>query len=736
MKKSLLGLSIAVTLIPVAVMTAFIVMMGADISKTAKKEFQAAAVESAKQAIMDIRQMCDVISVSDEISFKAARKAAVEAVEALGKASLSENTVKRYVKNQDNSTFSHEREMRLLKLGNHLVDSASLDDESGAVANVLASLKERFGCDFSILAKIGDSNDMLRVATTLVTDDGETMVGTYIPAISEDGWINPVIDSLINGSEYSGMAYAGLSAMSANYIPLKDESGAVIGAIFYGGKKKTMAELEKLLRSFPVGETGTIWVVDDSDSRNPILRISGADPSSEDVYIQNERSNAYKDFLNKTVAKCKLMRQGEIAIEIIPFTNEKKSSSVKIVTYTYYAAWNWIIGTVADAAEYSGSEAVLSAQIGTLTRKIVFVGIFFTILAISLAWFLASKMARPVKTLMRVTQAHSEGDMKRAALLLGELSTSKSVSVAEFSTLTEAMLDMTKRMSELIALVGVDGGRIASSSSEISKMVFELENISENENLSMRRVAKTGDGISISSEAVKRAARVSAAGVERTLSISRAGGEGLSLLKKNYDALTVAADTVVKRLDLISGNSEKITEVVFAINDLSRRINLLSLNASVEAEKAGELGLGFGVVARRIRKLADKTSKAAQDMESIIRQMRGSVNSGVMEMDKFDSRMRQSSRIIIETASSLTRMISDIEKIGPKFEDIASRVASLSNVAQSVSDAMNELEESSEKAGDRAAKFKDSNAALDGTASILLAEVSRFKISSEEGADL
>ena len=733
MKKSLLGLSVAVTIIPVAAMSAFIAVMGADIAKTANKQFQAAAVESAKQAIIDIRQMCDVIGKSDEYSISIARDSVLKAISDIGDASLSDYIVKRYVKNQDNTTFSHERDIRLLKLGSQVVDPASLNDDNNIIEKALHSLKDRLGCDFSILVKMENSNDMLRVATTLVSEDGESLIGTYIPATSDDGWSNPVIRAMLEGREYSGVTYVNGYAMSSNYIPLKNGEGKLIGAVFYGGKRKTMAELEKLLRSFPVGETGSVWIVDDSDSKNPVLRISGHEPSGGDVYLQNERSTAYRDFLRNAVAKCKYMRSGEIAVEIIPFSTDKKTSSVKIVTYTYYAPWHWIIGTVSDAAEYSGSEAVLTDQIRLLTRKIVIVGMSFTILAIALAWVLASRMARPIRSLMRVSQAHSEGDMLGAENMLEDISASRGIVMSEFSELTSAMLDMTRRLSGLIASVGDDGRRISSNASEISRMVLELEEISGNENVSMRRVVKTGAGISASSDDIMRAAKVSAAGVERTLSISRAGGESLSLLKKNYDALTIAAETVVKRLSLISENAEKITEVVTAINDVSRRINLLSLNASVEAEKAGELGLGFGVVARQIRKIADNTSRASQNMESIIRQMRGSVNSGVMEMDRFDSRMRQSSRIIIETAGSLTRVVSDIEKIGPKFEDIASRISQLALSAQGVSDAMEDLEESAEKAGDRADKFKRSNAELDATANILLEGVSHFKTFSKEG---
>jgi len=277
--------------------------------------------------------------------------------------------------------------------------------------------------------------------------------------------------------------------------------------------------------------------------------------------------------------------------------------------------------------------------------------------------------------------------------------------------------------------IGRDGESVSERASKISEIAADLENISSMENSSMNRVVRTGGLITTSSDEINRAVRVSAAGVDRTLAISRAGGDNLSLLKKNHDALNAAADTVVKRLSVISGNAEKITELVNAINDVSRRTNLLSLNASVEAEKAGEAGLGFAVVARQVRKLADKASRASEDIEQIAKQLQSAVNSGVMEMDKFDSKMRQSSRIIIETANSLSRAIADIEAIGPKFEDIASRITILSDGAMKVSATMVDLGASSVRAVERISEFKSANSTLDSTAENLIGEVSLFKIS-------
>ena len=80
--------------------------------------------------------------------------------------------------------------------------------------------------------------------------------------------------------------------------------------------------------------------------------------------------------------------------------------------------------------------------------------------------------------------------------------------------------------------------------------------------------------------------------------------------------------------------------VVTTITKVADQTNLLSINAAIEAEKAGEYGRGFLVVAREIRRLADQTAVATLDIENMVRHMQDAVSAGVMQMDKFSDEVR------------------------------------------------------------------------------------------------
>ena len=104
--------------------------------------------------------------------------------------------------------------------------------------------------------------------------------------------------------------------------------------------------------------------------------------------------------------------------------------------------------------------------------------------------------------------------------------------------------------------------------------------------------------------------------------------------------LAESTASISAKLGMIREKAGNINVVVTTITKVADQTNLLSINAAIEAEKAGEYGRGFLVVAREIRRLADQTAVATLDIERMVRQMQDAVSAGVMEMDKFTDEVR------------------------------------------------------------------------------------------------
>ena len=133
--------------------------------------------------------------------------------------------------------------------------------------------------------------------------------------------------------------------------------------------------------------------------------------------------------------------------------------------------------------------------------------------------------------------------------------------------------------------------------------------------------------------------------------------------------------------------------VVTTITKVADQTNLLSLNAAIEAEKAGDYGRGFGVVATEIRRLADQTAVATNDIEQMVKEMQSAVAAGVMGMDKFSEEVRQGVQVVQQVSEELSQIIQHVQALAPNFVIVSEGMQSQSLGALQISDALSQLTE-------------------------------------------
>jgi methyl-accepting chemotaxis protein WspA len=156
--------------------------------------------------------------------------------------------------------------------------------------------------------------------------------------------------------------------------------------------------------------------------------------------------------------------------------------------------------------------------------------------------------------------------------------------------------------------------------------------------------------------------------------------------------------------------------------------NLLSINAAIEAEKAGEYGRGFLVIAREIRRLADQTAVASLEIEQVVKGMQLSVSSGVMEMDKFTKSVETGVTEIASISSQLAEIISSVKGISERFGQVAEGMQAQSQGAEQIRDAMNQVAEGAARSEAGLDDFHAATANLEQAAAGLQAEIARFTL--------
>ena len=180
--------------------------------------------------------------------------------------------------------------------------------------------------------------------------------------------------------------------------------------------------------------------------------------------------------------------------------------------------------------------------------------------------------------------------------------------------------------------------------------------------------------------------------------ISRQAADALAISTKAVEQ----ADETNKIVSGLAQAAQKIGDVVKLINNIAEQTNLLALNATIEAARAGEAGRGFAVVASEVKSLATQTSKATDEISGQIAEVQNSTTSAVNVIEAISqtiSRINEISAAIaasVEEQSSVTQNISENMQVAAKgVSDINSSMNEIANAAQSVDAATRKVKDAS-----------------------------------------
>ena len=190
------------------------------------------------------------------------------------------------------------------------------------------------------------------------------------------------------------------------------------------------------------------------------------------------------------------------------------------------------------------------------------------------------------------------------------------------------------------------------------------------------------------------------------------GQTGLVRMSATMEKMEAASAAIAQKLAAINSKVNNITTVVTTINKVADQTNLLSLNASIEAAKAGEFGQGFAVVAREIRRLADQTAVATLDIEQMVKEMQSAVAGGVMEMDKFNEEVRGGVSQVSHINSQLGQVIASVLDLRERFEPASEGMRQQSLGASQINEAMGRLTANAAQTSASLGEFKQATERL------------------------
>jgi methyl-accepting chemotaxis protein WspA len=228
----------------------------------------------------------------------------------------------------------------------------------------------------------------------------------------------------------------------------------------------------------------------------------------------------------------------------------------------------------------------------------------------------ARSISRPVGFAARVAAQVATGD------LTGRLETTR---VDETGALLTALRAMIDSLTLLLGQVKRSSLQLTDTATRISTAaraqeanVADVSSSTHQITAAVRQISATGQELGRTMNDVSEKAAETAA-------VADLGQRSLKGMDDTMRQLAQASEAISDRLEVISEKAENISGVVLTITKVADQTNLLSLNAALEAAKAGQFGLGFAVVAREIRRLADQTAVGTLDIEQMVRAMQTAV---------------------------------------------------------------------------------------------------------------
>ena len=298
---------------------------------------------------------------------------------------------------------------------------------------------------------------------------------------------------------------------------------------------------------------------------------------------------------------------------------------------------------------------------------------------------LTRRIVKPIDEAVKATEQVASGDLSV------QLSSDDH---GETGKLLSALARMVDYLNKLIGQVRTSTETLLQTGDRLSRMTHsQRQEIKQLGTTTLQIAAATQEITATSEELLKTMGNISS-GADVTAELANTGQTSLESLEAVMRSLGSATQSISHRLSLITEKANTISGVTTTITRIADQTNLLSLNASIEAEKAGDYGLGFAVLAREIRRLADQTAQATLDIEQMVDEMQDSVTTGVREMDQFTQQVQVSVADTETISDQFNQIIAQIQNLIPAFDVVYEGMRSQSAGAKDIRDSMTVLKES------------------------------------------
>lgn len=529
----------------------------------------------------------------------------------------------------------------------------------------------------------------LRIATNVRKKDGTRAIGSYIDFNS------PVAQAIMKGETYYGRAFVVTDWYLTAYEPIWI-GDRIEGILYVGIPEKEIQELKDAIKAIDLIGEGKIFFLDTAG-------YNLMDPLYDDS-DSTTRKNVVEQIQNK--------KEGAFTL-LDPVRGKKRDC-----TFLYYAPFEWYLVAAYDSDQMVADSLYTQKWIFGLSGALV---IMITSLLITIA------MQRMMRPLQKVTQM-----MRELSQGTGDLTYRISIQANdEVGQLSEYFNRFMDTLSQILCSIRHDALLLAGSTAELNATMNALATKSSEllnaANHTATAVEEMSTSISHIHENSKQAHQETEEG-SREASEGQIASEAMNQAIQRINELAKSSAQAVNELAI---RMKRIGDITLVIHDIANRTNLLALNATIQAARAGEYGKGFDIVADEIRQLAEKTKFQTAEIETMISKIKEETHIVFERMEIMQEEVSKSVITVENTSSKFSRIFNKIDNL---VQIMAMNTATSKQQAATTADIARQAESVRLTIHEANAGLEQSQKAIDDTAQIaqrLKNLVEAFKLNQE-----
>ncbi|MEM7625919.1 MAG: methyl-accepting chemotaxis protein [Planctomycetota bacterium] len=386
---------------------------------------------------------------------------------------------------------------------------------------------------------------------------------------------------------------------------------------------------------------------------------------------------------------------------------------------------NWPDGYIHGAYHVAMPMAPVESQVASFishglmwTAPLVIGATVLFVLMLSLMF------GRPVKQLIERIRDIAEGE--------GDLTQRIDVkSDDELGQLGRWFNQFVQRIHDVMVTVAGSTHEVASAATEIAASSEEISTGMGEQSAQVTQISAAVEEMSASVVEVARKSADASKNAEQSGKAATEGGRIVEQTINEMNAISEAVNASSRSVQDLGQRGEQIGEIISVINDIADQTNLLALNAAIEAARAGEHGRGFAVVADEVRKLADRTTQATDEISQSIKAIQSETTSAVERMGEGTRQVEVGVNRATDAGTSLTQIVSNAREVAGMIQSIAAATEEQSAASEEVARTIEAIAAVTQQSKDGTDQAAIAAVQLSEQAERLQTMVGKFKVDSD-----